>query len=193
MLLRASEVVVLDGRVEVARHVRAITKWSRTMVLDHYPEVLLRKPGTTVLEQARKAGVFTVAHEAFWSAARTAHGDSAGTRALIEVLLLHRHLPAADVIAGITIALGAGASTCDVVALEARNAGRLRRDADVEPDPLPGSGRVISLTERRLAGPQLPPDRRPPPSVAAYDQLLPRRAAQNRPPPHASPSQGEVS
>lgn len=197
VLLRASEVVVLDGRIEVARHVRAITKWSRTMVLDHYLEVLLRKPGAlpgaTALVQARKAGVFTVAHEAFWSAARTAHGDSAGTRALIEVLLLHRHLPAADVIAGITIALAAGASTCDVVALEARKAGRLRRDTDVEPTPLPGSGRVISLTERRLVGPALPPDRRPMPSVAAYDQLLPRRAAQNRQPPPASPSQGEVS
>jgi transposase len=197
VLLRASEVIVFDGRVEVARHVRAITKWSRIMVLDHYLEVLLRKPGAfagaTALVQARKAGVFTVAHEAFWSAARSAHGDSTGTQALIEVLLLHRHLPAADVIAGITIALAAGASTCDVVAMEARTAGRLRRDADTEAEPLPGSARVISLTERRLTGPVLPPDQRPLPSVAAYDQLLPRRAAQNRAPPHASPSQGEVS
>lgn len=41
--------------------------------------------------------------ESKMSAARTAHGDSAGTQALIEVLLLHRHLPA-----GITIALAAG-------------------------------------------------------------------------------------
>lgn len=197
VLLRASEVIVFDGRVEVARHVRAITKWSRIMVLDHYLEVLLGKPGAfpgaTALVQARKAGVFTVAHEAFWSAARSAHGDSTGTQALIEVLLLHRHLPATDVIAGITIALAAGASTCDVVAMEARTAGRLRRDADTEAEPLPGSARVISLTERRLTGPVLPPDQRPLPSVAAYDQLLPRRAAQNRAPPHASPSQGEVS
>ncbi|MGH3868966.1 MAG: hypothetical protein ACRDQ4_23175 [Pseudonocardiaceae bacterium] len=105
------------------------------------------------------------------------------------MFLLHRHLPAADVIAGIT------------VALEARKAGRLRRegdiDADVGPDPLFGTVRVISLTERRLTGAQLPVDRRPLPSVAAYDQLLPLRAAQNRQPlqasPHALPSQGEVS
>ena len=52
-------------------------------------------PGATALVQARAAGVFTPAHEAFWAAARKAHGDGAGTRALIEVLLLHRHLAAA--------------------------------------------------------------------------------------------------
>lgn len=61
-------------------------------------------PGATALAQARTAGVFTPTHEAFWVAARTARGDAAGTRALIEVLL-HRHLPAAAVIAGIDAAL----------------------------------------------------------------------------------------
>ena len=66
------------------------------MVLDHYLEMLARKPGAlpgaTALVQARRAGAFTAAHEAFWAAARTAHGDAAGTRELVEVLLLHRHL-----------------------------------------------------------------------------------------------------
>jgi hypothetical protein len=36
------------------------------------------------------------------------------------------------------------------------------------------AGNVVSLTERRLA--QLPPDRRPLPTVSAYDQLLGHRA-----------------
>ncbi|MGH3951698.1 MAG: hypothetical protein ACRDSE_21705 [Pseudonocardiaceae bacterium] len=44
------------------------------------------------------------------------------------------------------------------------------------------SGPVVSLTERRLADPAavlagLPADHRPPPAVAAYDELLPRRRA----------------
>jgi hypothetical protein len=44
------------------------------------------------------------------------------------------------------------------------------------------SGRVISLTERRLADPAaviagLPPDRRALPTVDAYDELLTRRTA----------------
>jgi hypothetical protein len=48
----------------------------------------------------RVAKVFTAEHDAFWVAARKAHGDAVGTRALVEVLL-HRHLNRVDVLAGI--------------------------------------------------------------------------------------------
>ena len=65
-------------------------------------------------------------HEAFWAAARKADGDSKGTHALIDVLLLHRHLAAADVIAGITAALGVGSINPDVVAVQARKAAQQR-------------------------------------------------------------------
>ena len=67
--------------------------------------------------------MFTSQHEAFWAAARKAHGDAAGTRALVEVLLLlHHHLQAADVLAGITAALSVGAANADVVAESASSA-----------------------------------------------------------------------
>ena len=86
-----------DGRV-VAVHERSRAKGSQTLLLDHYLEVLVRKPGAlaglAALAQARASGAFTSAHERFWDAARRKLGDGAGTRALIEVLLLHRTLPA---------------------------------------------------------------------------------------------------
>ena len=44
----------------------------------------------------------------------------AGTRALIEVLLLHRRLRRDAVLAGIRAALAAGSVSADVVAIEAR-------------------------------------------------------------------------
>ena len=104
-LLRAGELIVFDGRAEVARHERATRRGQQTLVLDHYLEVLTRKPGalpgSTALAQARAAGSFTPAHDAFWGAARKMLGDGGGTRALIEVLLLHRHLPAVAVQAGL--------------------------------------------------------------------------------------------
>src|SRR5215813_1664317 len=137
-----------------------------------YLEALVRKPGalpgSTALEQARAAGKFTPVHDAWWAAARKAHGDAAGTRALIEVLLLHRHMAHEHVVAGLAAALRAGALTADAVALEARKA----TDADdgAGPEPAGPQPPVASLTARRLA--QLPPDTRPLPSVAAYDQLL---------------------
>lgn len=43
--LRASEVVVFDGRAAVARHQRIVAKHGQSVQLDHYLEVLKTKPG----------------------------------------------------------------------------------------------------------------------------------------------------
>jgi hypothetical protein len=160
VLLSADEVIAFDRRQQVARHERSTVKGSTTVVLDHYLEILARKPGAlagaTALAQARKAGVFTAAHEAFWAAARRAHGDAAGTRELVEVLLLHRHLAHDDVVAGLTAATSVGAVSADVVAVEARRIAETRcttiGDVARTADPV-DARRVISLTQRRLADP----------------------------------------
>jgi len=59
--LRASELVIFDGRRQVARHSRIVRKGDQALVLDHYLEVLVRKPGAlpgaTALVQARESGV----------------------------------------------------------------------------------------------------------------------------------------
>ena len=174
VLLHASHLVIYDGRAQVARHERLPGKSGARLDLDHYLEALVRKPGAlpgaTALDQARAAGKFTPVHDAWWAAARKAHGDAAGTRALIEVLLLHRHMAHEHVVAGLAAALGAGALTADAVALEARKATDADDGAGPEPEPAGPQAPVASLTARRLA--QLPPDTRPLPSVAAYDQLL---------------------
>jgi hypothetical protein len=138
-LLRADEVLVFDGARVVARHERSRVRGGQVLVLDHYLEVLARKPGalpgSMALSQARAAGVFTVAHEAFWTKARARHGDSDGTRALIEVLLLHRHLPAPAVIAGIRAGLAVGSTSPELVAVEARRAATRPRNVDPDTDP----------------------------------------------------------
>jgi len=192
--LRASQVVVFDARTVVAVHPRVAARTGHRLVLDHYLEVLRTKPGalpgSTALAQARAAGTFTAAHEAFWAEARKVNGDADGTRELIEVLLLHRSMPTEQVVAGIRAALTVGAVCADVVAVEAR------RHATTADSPSANGGasagrqlvardehreqRVVSLTQRRLTDPAaviagLPPDTRPLPSVAAYDELLPRR------------------
>ncbi len=175
--LSASTVTVLSRDMVVARHPRAAGKGVQVLDLDHYLEILLRKPGAlpgaTALAQARAAGVFTSEHEVFWVAARKAHGDAAGTRALVEVLLLHRRLQAADVLAGIKAALSVGAANADVVAVEARKVAG-QRGSGTPVLSAASRERVISLTARRLAS--LPGDDRPLPSVAAYDQLLGRES-----------------
>ncbi len=167
---------MFEGRHLVARHERATVRGSQSLNLDHYLEVLTRKPGAlpgaTALVQARAAGLFTSAHEAFWAAARMTHGDSGGTRALVEVLLLHRHHPHADVVAGITAALSVGAVSPDVVAVETRKHQQPTDHAAAADGPV-----VVSLVDRRAVAlsdltEQLPKDLRPLPSVAQYDNLL---------------------
>ena len=192
-VLRASELLVFDGRTQVARHERAAARGAQSLNLDHYLEVLIRKPGAlpgaTALVQARTAGTFTGAHEAFWAAARQAHGDSGGTRALVEVLLLHRHHPHADVVAGITAALAVGAPSPDVVAVETRKhqqqSTRPPAPDDAAPDDAAphdgatggaasGDPVVVSLAQRRLLEitDALPADSRSLPTLDPYDDLL---------------------
>jgi hypothetical protein len=174
--LHASHLVIFDGHTEVARLERLMAKAGARLDLDHYLETLLRKPGAlpgaTALDQARAAGKFTPIHDAWWAQARKVHGDADGTRALIEVLLLHRHMTHEHVVAGLAAALHAGALTADAVALEARKAAESDQPARPATDLLGPSGpsAVASLTARRLT--HLPADTRPLPSVAVYDQLL---------------------
>jgi transposase len=188
--LRASEVVVFDGRAVAARHQRIIAKGGQSVQLDHYLEVLKTKPGalpgSTALARARESGAFTSAHEAFWSASRRVNGDAEGTRELIDVLLLHRSMEAEDIEAGISAALGVGAVSADVVAVEARRHASSIPAGGSHPDRHRGAHaeakvqRVVSLTQRRLMDPAaviagLPPDKRPLPTISAYDELLAKR------------------
>ncbi len=194
VVLHASHLVVYDQNVEVARHERLIAKGGCRLDLDHYLEALIRKPGAfpgaTALEQARSAGRFAPVHGAWWVQARKVHGERDGTRALIEVLLLNRHIAHEHVVAGLATALRAGALTADAVALEARKA------AQSEDEPAIGTSvpvllgempaTVTSLHEWRLA--HLPPDTRPLPSVTPYDQLLRRRRTRGSDPVREKPS-----
>ncbi|WLQ38357.1 IS21 family transposase [Streptomyces castrisilvae] len=181
-MLHASELVVYDGRDEVARRERLIADGGTRLELDHYLEALVRKPGAlpgaTALDQARSAGRFTPVHDAWWEAAVKAHGQRDGNRALIEVLLLGRHLPHEHLVAGLAAALKTGALTADAVALEARKAA----DTDTAEVPAPSAGSRTGIAPLPASvRAHLPPDKRPLPSVAPYDQVL--RLRRDRPTP----------
>jgi hypothetical protein len=187
--LSAATVEVFDGTRQVATHPRLVARGAERLLLDHYLEVMAGKPGalpgSTPLAHARRDGTFTPVHEAFWAAARGKHGDAAGTRALIEVLLLHRRMARHHVLAGITAALDAGSVSPDLVAIEARKAAITAPAADSLSTVDEPASTVDSLPPRRsrtglvtlparLNARTLPADDRPVPSVADYDQLLTR-------------------
>lgn len=149
--------VLADGRV-VARHERSLHKGTEDLVLDHYLEILVRKPGalpgSTALAQARASGSFSATHERFWNQARRRLGDGAGTRALIGVVLLQRRLASDVVTAAMEAALAIGSVDAEVVAIEARRLAQRRPAAAVVPI---GTGSH---------------DIRPAPRLDGYDALL---------------------
>ena len=157
--LSATTVEALDGPQVVARHERAAGKYAEILTLDHYLEVLRYKPGAlpgaTALAQAKAAGVFTQVHQQYWDAARRQHGDAAGTRALIEVLLAHRTMPAAALTAAMRRAISSGALDPQVVLIDARRA------VGGQVAPVIPIGALARYD-------------RPAPALTAYDQLLTR-------------------
>jgi transposase len=156
--LGATFLEVRAGGQVIARHERSVSKGGESLVLDHYLEVLHRKPGAlpnaTALAQARAAGAFTPTHDAFWTACRCRHGDAKGTRALIEVLLAHRHLPADALVAAMAKAVRAGVTDPAVVLVEARRLADGKPPAEVIP---------IGALHRFD---------RPKPALGGYDALL---------------------
>lgn len=155
--LGAEHIEARDANLVVAQHERAVGKGTERLCLDHYLEVLDRKPGAllgaTALEAARASGSFCAVHERFWKAARRKLGDAEGTRALIEVLLAHRHIERGVLLEGIERALAGGSVDPAVVQVEAR---RSAEKALAAPAPI-GSLRRF---DRAL------------PVLSPYDELL---------------------
>lgn len=125
------------------------------------PGPRLHSPGTGPVRRQNHP-----VRDAWWAQARKVHGERDGTRVLIEVLLLNRHIAHEHMVAGL--------------ALEARKATQSEGEPALSTSApqMPGetSATVTSLHEWRLA--HLPPDTRPLPSVNHYDQLLrPRRTS----------------
>ena len=187
--LGARSFTVRDARpgrpaVLVATHLRSLHKNTQDLILDHYLEVLVHRPGalpaSTALATARQRGWFSAVHDQFWAAARVQHGDSAGSRVLIGVLLLHRNLPSAAVLAGMTAAIALNRLDADLVAVEARRHHDSTRSPSVTVLPAaqhPGADSdgagsdTAGLSGAGLSGAGLVVER-PLPSLRDYDSLL---------------------
>jgi transposase len=154
--LGANTVTLYDAAKLLATHDRSPGKGREVLVLDHYLETLTHKPGAlagaTALLGARASGRFTSVHDEFWEGARVHLGDLAGTRVLIDVLLLARTMPAHLVAEGMRRARLVHAYDAAIVAIEARRS----LDDVASPFVVPD---WLAHLERAL------------PSIAHYDSL----------------------
>jgi transposase len=80
-----------EGR-RVARHERCFNRQQKILDLEHYLDVLERKPGalagSTALAQWRQAGRWPESFDQLWRALNLRHGKQHGTRQMIELLQL---------------------------------------------------------------------------------------------------------
>jgi len=78
----------------VARHERSFGRYQPVLDLEHYLEVLERKPGalagSTPLKQWREQGRWPESYDRLWQSLRERHGKQEGTREMIELLQLGR-------------------------------------------------------------------------------------------------------
>lgn len=80
-----------EGRC-IARHERCYRRRQQILELEHYLDVLHRKPGALAgskpLEQRRQAGLWPPSFDRIWQALMERHGKQSGTRQMIELLKL---------------------------------------------------------------------------------------------------------
>lgn len=155
----AREITIAHSGRQVAAHDRLVGRFGTSARLDHYLELLARKPaaliGSVALGQERERGAWPDCLDELWAAITERYGASEAARQMVDVLMLAReHGPARTELA-VRGALTAGAHDGRAVAVLAR------RTAS-GPTPAP-----LTDLEPRLAAHE-----RPAPDLADYDQLL---------------------
>jgi transposase len=149
--------IVNDGKV-VARHERLSERYAISARLDHYLELLARKPGalagSLALHQERERGAWPDCFDQLWQQVAAKVGASEAARQMVDVLMLVREHGAEQVELAVRGALAAGAHDGRAVAVLARRADR------AAPGPLTGLDPRLTAVDR------------PEPDLAGYDQLL---------------------
>jgi transposase len=124
----ASEITFFHDGKQVARHERLAGKNQTSAQLDHYLELLARKPGalarSLALRQQRDRGDWPACMDELWTRIAERAGRQEAARQMVDVLLLCREHPLARVELAVRGALTAGAHDGKAVALLARQSMR---------------------------------------------------------------------
>jgi transposase len=157
----AREITINHGGREVCRHERLHGKFGTSAQLDHYLELLARKPGglehSVALHQERDRGCWPECFDRLWAGLTERYGSSDAARQMVDVVLLCREHGPARVELAVRGALAAGAIDGRAVQVLAR---RTSTAAPAAPVPLTGLDARLTAHER------------PAPDLTDYDQLL---------------------
>ena len=156
----SNEIVVSHQGREVARHERLHGRSGTRAVLDHYLELLARKPGglprSLALAQERERGAWPECFDELWRALADRYDASEAARQMVDVLLLAREHGPAGLQLAVRGALAAGSIDGAAVAVLARRTA--------------APGRIAPPLEGLAAG--LAAHDRPEPDLDGYDALI---------------------
>ena len=148
----AREITINHGGREVARHERIHGKFGTSAQLDHYLELLARKPGglehSLALSQERDRGSWPGCFDQLWAALTERYGRSDAARQMVDVVLLCREHGPERVALAVRGALTVGAIDGRAVAVLARRA----ESAPVVAVPLSGLEPRLAAHERPAPG-----------------------------------------
>jgi transposase len=143
----------------VARHERCFGRQQKVLDLEHYLDVLSKKPGalagSTPLEQWRAQGRWPASFDQMWEGLKQRRGKQDGTRAMIDLLILGRSHGYDALRNAIEKTLAIGCTDVSAVVLLLKAGGGEQRRA-AEPVEVGGLSRYD----------------RPQPTMTDYDQLL---------------------
>ncbi len=156
----ARDILIIHQGREVARHERLHGRFGTSAQLDHYLELLQRKPGglerSLPLAQARDRGAWPACFDELWVALAERYGRSEAARQMVDVLMLVREHGPARVELAVRGVLAAGAIDGRAVAVLARRT----TTPDRSPEPLTDLAARLHAHDR------------PEPNLAGYDALI---------------------
>lgn len=168
--LLPTKVEVWFAGKRVAEHERSYLKKQEVYCLEHYLDVLARKPGafpgSKPLHQWRLEGRWTAEFDRLWQLLQSRHGEASGTRLMIELLRIGKQVGYERLRQAITRALELGTGGAEAVTYLL---GQAELERFVERAGLP------KTDETRLSANLSRHFYRPLPEVADYDGLLMNR------------------
>ncbi len=172
--LLPTKVEVWAAGKAVAVHERSFLKRQEVYNLEHYLDVLERKPGAfsgcKPLHQWRTEGRWTTKFDRLWEQLQSRHGNSKGTRLMIELLREGQRIGYEQLRQAIERALELGTAEAEAV-LHLLKQAELERFADRAALPGAETERLSPSLSRHFY--------RPMPEVADYDGLLSQRTVAN--------------
>ena len=153
-----------EGR-RVARHERCYDRMKQVLDLEHYLDVLERKPGalagSTPLAQWREQGRWPASYDEVWKRLNRRHGKQEGTRQMIELVQLGRRHGYDQLRDTLRVALEIGCIDADAI-------------RHLVESPSLSRGASSELVQSQLG--ELARYERPLPHVGHYDRLVDEQA-----------------